>query len=167
MCGSKINSRTHLHALMPIYITGFMKKVQNISTSITLISPWFHPTFKQPPSHVNGQKIKKGRQCKGDKQVKKENKGLTLLLFFISSPLESLARKKRPLRARYQFLSTVFINPDIYILNIIGIPPGFFNLWLISFLANQSSESDQPIIYKPSICKDPCINSSNLAAVWR
>ena len=40
----------------------------------------------------------------------RKKKRLTFLLFFISSTLE----KKCPLGARFQFLSTVFINPDIY-----------------------------------------------------
>ena len=51
-----------------------MKTVLNISTLITLISLCFHSTFRPPPSHVKGQKIEKGRQCKGDKRVKKEKK---------------------------------------------------------------------------------------------
>ena len=78
-------------------MTGFMKTVLNISTHVTLISPGFHPTFKPPPSHVNGQKIGKGRQCKGDKRVKKEKKEPPSFHFLYRHVWrESLARKENP-----------------------------------------------------------------------
>ena len=51
-------------------VSRFMKTVLNISSPITLISPWFSPNFKAASIHVNGQKIEKGRQWKEDKRVK-------------------------------------------------------------------------------------------------
>ena len=62
---------------------------------------------------MHGQKIEKGGQLKEDKGVE-EGKKETFLLIFISSTLELVSgEKKNPLRARVQFYSTVFINPDI------------------------------------------------------
>ena len=104
-----------------IYLTGFMKTVLNIPIPITLISPWFHPTFTPLPSHVNRQKIEKGGQCKGNKRVKKEKKGWPSFYFYIVIFGESLAKK--PLRARFPFLSTVFINPDIYFISFVFLIP--------------------------------------------
>ena len=52
---------------------------------------------------------------KGRKTGEGRVKGRTFLFIFIVSG----AQKKRPLRVRLQFFSTVFINPDIYIAKII------------------------------------------------
>ena len=59
-----------------------MKTVLNISTPITLISPWFHATLRPLPSHANEQKTEKGRQCKEDKREKKEKKKTDLPIIF-------------------------------------------------------------------------------------
>ena len=64
--------------------------------NFTLLSANFRP----PPSHVNEQKIEKGRQCKGDKRVKKKRTDLPFIFYFVPF-------------GDFNFLSTVFINPDI------------------------------------------------------
>ena len=55
-------------------MSGFIKRVLKNLTAVTLISPWFHYTFRLPASHVNGQKIEKGGQWKEDKWVEEEKK---------------------------------------------------------------------------------------------
>ena len=78
------------------HIDTFAEKKKTPAQGAILISPCFHSTFRPPPSHVKVRKIEKGRQCNGDKRVKK---GKKTDLPFIS----------------YITLSTVFMNPDIYI----------------------------------------------------
>ena len=51
-----------------------MKMVLKNSTPITLISPWFHLSFRPPASQVNVQKIEKGGQWKEDKREEEEKK---------------------------------------------------------------------------------------------
>ena len=44
----------YVRFLLQTYMTGFMKTVLNVATTITLISFRLNPTFNPPPSHVNG-----------------------------------------------------------------------------------------------------------------
>ena len=83
-----------------------MNMVLRNLTPIVLISPWFNETFTPLSNQVNGQKIEKGGKWKEYKRVKKEKKRTDFPFNFYIVTFGD--------RARFQFYSTVFINPYIY-----------------------------------------------------
>ena len=80
--------------------------------------PLNSPNFKAASKPSKRAENRERTAMQGRQTGKERKKGLIFLLSFISSPLQIVSQwrgKKRPLRARSQLLSTVFVSPDIHV----------------------------------------------------